>query len=115
MTRQEFIQSRKRQERGVLLPGLFSLGVMVSLPFVWEIFQFAHPDLPTFLKIAGHLVCIGVLVFTVWFVYFYLARKESRNPFCCPKCREGFAATEAGVLTSGRCYYCGFQVIDDAS
>ena len=115
MTRQEFIQSKKRQERGVLLPAFLSLGVMVVLPFVWEFYQMAHQDLPTVVKVAGHIICVGVLVFTVWFVYVHLARKERRHPFCCPNCHKGFAATETGVLLSGRCYYCGFQVIDDAA
>jgi hypothetical protein len=34
MTRQEFIQLKKREEREVLLPTFLSLGVMVVLPFV---------------------------------------------------------------------------------
>jgi hypothetical protein len=115
MTRQEFILAKKRNERTVVLPAFLSLAVMVVLPFVWMGLLVTHPDIPLLAKIVGHMICVVVFVFTVWFVYGYLLRIEKRHRFCCPSCQKGFAATEAGVLSSGRCYYCGFQVIDDAA
>jgi hypothetical protein len=113
MTRQEFILAKKRSGRQVDLPMFASLAVMVILPFVWMDFLSSHPDISFLSKMAGHMLCVVVLVFTVWFVYVHLARIEKRLDFCCPSCRKGFAATEARVLSSGRCYYCGYQVIDE--
>ena len=113
MTKQEFILANKRSERQVDLPMIASLAVMVILPFVWMGFLMSHPDISFLAKMAGHILCVVVLVFTVWFVYVHLARVEERLDFCCPSCRKGFAATEARILSSGRCYYCGFQVIDE--
>jgi DNA-directed RNA polymerase subunit RPC12/RpoP len=115
MTRQEFIQSRKRNSYRVVLPGFSTLFVMVVLPFVWRYFQEVHPDMPLAQRLAGHLICVAFFVFGIWFVYAYSFRVQKRNQHWCPHCKEGFGGSEDTVLKTGRCHYCGFQIIDDAA
>jgi DNA-directed RNA polymerase subunit RPC12/RpoP len=115
MTRKEFIRSKRRWNWFIVFPAFVALFIMVLLPFVWIGFQGKHPDLSSLARIAGITVCICVFLFVVWFVYFYLRRVEERRfPHRCPSCKKGFAATEEMVLESGRCWYCGFQVIDES-
>ena len=115
MTRQEFIQAKRRNEYGVVLPGCLTLAVIVVLPFAWYEAQLARPDLPLVWTVAGHAVCIGALVLGVWLIYGHLSRVEQRHQFWCPRCKECFGGTEASVLATGKCHYCGFQVIDDVA
>lgn len=115
MTRQDFILSKTRWERLVLLPGFVGLVVIVALPFLWIEFQKSHPDISMLTVIAGDMVCICAFVFVVWFVYVYSFRIEKRYPYKCPSCSKGFAATEKTVLKTGRCYYCDAKVIDDVA
>jgi hypothetical protein len=115
MTRQEFIQSSRRHNYRVLLPGFSLLITMVVLPFAWVFLQVAHPDMPLALRLAGYAICIAVFVFAVWFVYLHSWRTEERQQHWCPHCKKRFGGTEDQVLRTGKCWYCGFQVIDDAA
>jgi hypothetical protein len=112
MTRQEFIRSKNRYGYGIVLPGFFALAVIVALPFAWCAIQNAHPNLPLLERIAGHGVCIGAFVLGLWFVYGHLWRVEERQQHRCPQCGKGFGGTEDIVLETGKCHYCGFQVIE---
>ena len=114
MTKQAFIQSQKRNGFGVVLPAFIALAVAVALPFVWYAIQLVHPDLPLSARVAGPVICIAAIAFGVWFVYVHLRRVEHRHHYWCPDCRKGFGGTEDIVLKTGRCHYCGSQVIDDA-
>jgi hypothetical protein len=116
MTRQEFIGTKRRWRWFIIFPGYVSLLVMIASPFLWMHFQAKQPDMPPAARIAGGVVCIGVFIFVFWFVYFYLRPIEERRcPHRCPSCKKGFAATEKMVLESGKCWYCGFKVIDDVA
>ena len=114
MTRQEFIQSKNRYVYGVVLPGMFLLAAMVVLPFAWYVVQDNHRDLPLIGRIAGDAVCVGVLVFGLWFIFVYHWRVYERLQYWCPHCRVGFNGYENEVLQTGKCHYCGLQVIDAA-
>ncbi len=114
MTRQAFIQSKKRNGFGVVLPGFAALAVAVVLPFVWYVIQLVHPDLPLTARVVGPAVCVAAIGLGVWLVYVHLRRVEDRQRHWCPQCRKGFGGTEDIVLRTGRCHYCGSQVIHDA-
>jgi DNA-directed RNA polymerase subunit RPC12/RpoP len=115
VTRQEFILSEKRNARRVVLPGFAVLVVAVSLAFFWMFVQLFNPDVALAVRAMGLTACVGVLAFAVWFVYGPLARVERRNQHWCPNCKKRFGGTEKMVLSSGKCYYCGFQVIDNVA
>jgi DNA-directed RNA polymerase subunit RPC12/RpoP len=112
MTRKEFIFSKWRHNLGIVLPVYIILIAMVALPLWWEAFQEHHPDTPLASRIAGHVTCIGVFVFGLWFLVF-AARHRWERQYRCPHCHESFAATEEYVLSSGKCSYCGFKIIED--
>jgi thiosulfate reductase cytochrome b subunit len=112
MTREEFIFTKRRHDRAVLLPAFGALVIMVVLPFAWMMVVGFHPAMALAGRVAGHAVCIGVLLAAVWFVYGYLNRVEKQFQRRCPHCQKGFAATDNFVLSSGNCYYCGFKVIE---
>jgi DNA-directed RNA polymerase subunit RPC12/RpoP len=114
MTREAFIQAKNRYAYGVGLPGTVLLAAMVVLPLVWYAIQDNHRDLPLIERIAGHAVCVGVLVFGLWFNFVYSWRVYDRLQYWCPNCREGFGGYENEVLQTGKCHYCGLQVIDAA-
>ena len=114
MTRQAFIQSSRRYGYGVVLPGIVLLAVMVVLPFVWYGVQDNYRDLPLIERIAGDAVCVGILAFGLWFIFVHHWRVYRRLQYWCPHCRKGFGGYENEVLETGKCHYCGFQVIDSA-
>jgi hypothetical protein len=87
---------------------------MVVLSLVWFCVVLAHHNVPLIEVIAGDAVCVGSLCFGVWILYFRIPRLEKRNRHWCPHCREGFAGYENEVLETGKCHYCGSQVIDTA-
>jgi uncharacterized membrane protein (DUF485 family) len=113
VTREEFILTKRRHNRVVLLPAFGALALMVLLPFAWMMVVGFHPGMPLPGRIAGHAVCIGVLLTAIWFVYGYLRRAEKQFQRHCPNCQKSFAATDKFVLSSGNCYYCGFKVIHE--
>jgi hypothetical protein len=113
MTRREFILADKRNAYGVVLPAFVVLLAMVAVPMAWIGLQSAHPDMPLLARIGGHVICVGLCTIGVWFVYIYLYRVAQRQQYWCPSCRNGFGGTEKMVLSSGKCHYCGFQVIED--
>jgi hypothetical protein len=114
MTRQAFIQSKNRFAYGVVLPGIVLLAIMVVLPLVWYVVQDIHRDLSLVERIAGGAVCVCVLVFGLWFIFVHSWRVHDRLQYWCPHCREGFGGYENEVLQTGKCHYCGLQVIDAA-
>jgi hypothetical protein len=114
MTRDAFIRAKNRFGYGIVLPVIVLLAVMVVLPFVWYCFQDAHRDLPLIERIAVDAVCLGVLVFGLWFIEVHNRRVYMRLQYWCPHCRKGFGGYENEVLETGKCHYCGFQVIDAA-
>jgi hypothetical protein len=115
MTRQAFIQAQKRFGYRVVLPGSLALVAIVVLPFTWYAVQDARPDMTAVWRIAGNAVCVAALIAGVWFNYVHLSRVQQRIQHWCPHCKKGFGGTEDIVLKTGKCRYCGLQVIDDAA
>ena len=113
MTRQAFIQACKRDSYEVALPMFLALAGIVAMPFAWYAVLVAHRGWPVWWGVAGYAVCAGALVWGVWFVYVHLARVEQRHQHWCAHCKKGFGGTERIVLKTGKCHYCGSQVIDE--
>jgi hypothetical protein len=113
MTRQEFIRSKNRYGYGIVLPGFSALILIAVLPFVWCGIQNAYLNLSLLERITGHGICIGTFVLGLWFVYGRLWNFEKRQQYWCPQCGNGFGGTEDIVLETGKCHYCGFQVIEN--
>jgi DNA-directed RNA polymerase subunit RPC12/RpoP len=112
MNRQAFIQAKRRYNYGVVLPGMILLTVMVILPFAWYGIQDKHRELLMIERIAGNAICVAFCIFGLWFIYVYGERVYRRLRYWCPHCEEGFGGYENEVLETGKCHYCGFQVID---
>jgi DNA-directed RNA polymerase subunit RPC12/RpoP len=114
MTKQDFIQRKKRYFRTSLVPGLITALLMAGLPLVWLCLAVTHPDWPKALRTVGCLFCVAVLIGALWFIYWQWPRIEKRIGFKCSKCQKTFFATEE-VLATGKCDNCGAQVLDEVA
>ena len=113
MTRQEFILRQKHETHHIVLPFYVVLLTMVISSIGWMEFLLLHPGASILVSMTGNIICLGICIFGVWYIYFHSWRVQDRSQFRCSKCRESFAATQEQVLASGKCYYCRHQVIDD--
>lgn len=116
MTRQTFIQSTKSDLRKQLVQGLV-LFVLIGL-FGFATIQLDqywawhggpnNPKSPELWIVLGVTIAWTVVVFVVW-------KKTDDKRLKCPHCQKRLGGVAVQVVVgSGRCGFCGQQIIDEA-